>query len=248
MYASANCAIIDHQITGILATAGHIYWGPSSVVPKRCGSNFESIIFKLIRQNSNLSTRCEIPFRWIPQNLTNGKSTLVQMMAWCRQTAGHYLSQCQWPRFMSPYGVTSSQWVNWVAPGANRKNSRGIFEIIFTTSWQLPEPGIKKCIKMITFPFQDITSHWIILRYNKLTPRCLNAVACGRWHFKCLCVEGELVYIQMSANQILFLMIWWINYHRFISWLGIEQAVVRCLNQRRRNWLTNCCVTWGLFY
>ena len=32
-------------------------------------------------------------------------------MAWCRQAASHYLSQC-WPRFMSPHGVTRPQWVN----------------------------------------------------------------------------------------------------------------------------------------
>ena len=32
-------------------------------------------------------------------------STLVQVMAWCRQATSHYLSQC-WPSFLSPYGVT----------------------------------------------------------------------------------------------------------------------------------------------
>ena len=32
--------------------------------------------------------------RWIPQDLTDDKSTLVQVMAWCRQAASHYLSQC----------------------------------------------------------------------------------------------------------------------------------------------------------
>ena len=32
-------------------------------------------------------------------------------MAWCRQAASHYLSQC-WPRSLSPYGVTRPQWVN----------------------------------------------------------------------------------------------------------------------------------------
>ena len=31
-------------------------------------------------------------------------------MAWCRQAANHYLSQC-WPRYMSPYGVIRPQWV-----------------------------------------------------------------------------------------------------------------------------------------
>ena len=38
------------------------------------------------------------------------QSTLVQVMAWCRQATSHYLSQC-WPRFMSPCGVTRPQCV-----------------------------------------------------------------------------------------------------------------------------------------
>ena len=48
---------------------------------------------------------------WMPLDLTDDKSTLVQVMAWCRQATSHYLSQF-WPRFMSPYGVTRPQWVN----------------------------------------------------------------------------------------------------------------------------------------
>ena len=35
-------------------------------------------------------------------------------MAWCCQSKSHCLSQC-WPRFMSPYGVTRPQWVNFNA-------------------------------------------------------------------------------------------------------------------------------------
>ena len=45
----------------------------------------------------------------MPQNLTNEKSILVQVMAWCRQAASHCLSQC-WPRSMSLYGNT--KWVS----------------------------------------------------------------------------------------------------------------------------------------
>ena len=49
-------------------------------------------------------------------DLTDDKSTLVYVMAWCCQATSHYMSQC-WPRFMSPYGVTRPQWVksteNW---------------------------------------------------------------------------------------------------------------------------------------
>ena len=57
----------------------------------------------------------EIALRWMPLDLTDGKSTLVQelqVMAWCRQATSHYfLSQC-WPRSLSPYDVTRPQWVN----------------------------------------------------------------------------------------------------------------------------------------
>ena len=42
------------------------------------------------------------------------KSTLVQVMAWCRQATSHYLSQC-WPRPMPPYGVISPWWVNLIS-------------------------------------------------------------------------------------------------------------------------------------
>ena len=44
---------------------------------------FKSIICKFLIQNSSLGIRCEIALRWMPQNGTNEKSTLVQVMAWC---------------------------------------------------------------------------------------------------------------------------------------------------------------------
>ena len=37
-------------------------------------------------------TSCEIDVRWIPE-ITFDESTLVQVMAWCRQTTSYYLSQ-----------------------------------------------------------------------------------------------------------------------------------------------------------
>ena len=52
-----------------------------------------------------------IVLRWISLDLSDDKSTLVQVMAWCRQAKSHYLSQC-WPRSLSPYGVIRPQWVN----------------------------------------------------------------------------------------------------------------------------------------
>ena len=68
--------------------------------------------FKIISVIGGWSIFCEIALRWMPLGLTDDKSTLVQVMAWCRQGTSHYLSQC-WPRSMSPYGVTRPQWANY---------------------------------------------------------------------------------------------------------------------------------------
>ena len=43
-------------------------------------------------------------------DFTDDQSTLVQVMAWCRQATSHYLSQC-WPWSLLPYGVTRPEWV-----------------------------------------------------------------------------------------------------------------------------------------
>ena len=54
-------------------------------------------------------TSCEIVLLWMPQNVSNDKSTWVQLTAWCHQATSHYLRH-GWPRSMLPYGVTMSQW------------------------------------------------------------------------------------------------------------------------------------------
>ena len=53
------------------------------------------------------SISCELALRWMSLDFTDDKSTLVQVMAWCRQATSHYLSQC-WPRYLSQYDVTRS--------------------------------------------------------------------------------------------------------------------------------------------
>ena len=70
--------------------------------------------FNPLGSNQNIkfiSNSCGIALRWMPKNTINDKSILVQVMAWCRQAASHYLSQC-WPRSLSPCGVTWPQRVN----------------------------------------------------------------------------------------------------------------------------------------
>ena len=82
----------------------------NSLAPGGFKNIFQNVFFKLISWIDTLSNSCETALRSMPQNPSDDKSTLVQVMAWCRQAASHYLSQCC-PRSLSPYGVTRPQWV-----------------------------------------------------------------------------------------------------------------------------------------
>ena len=66
--------------------------------------------FQIISVIDGWVISCEVALRWMSLDLADDKSTLVQVMAWCRQATSHYLSQC-WPRSLVPYGVTKPQWV-----------------------------------------------------------------------------------------------------------------------------------------
>ena len=83
----------------------------NSLAPGRVQFNFRKVIFKLILVNGGWGISYEIALGWMPQDLTDDKSTLVQVMAWCRQATSHYPNQC-WPRSPMPYGVPRPQWVN----------------------------------------------------------------------------------------------------------------------------------------
>ena len=82
----------------------------NSLTPGRPGCHFKTEIFNLVLLIGILTSSKDNVLRWMPRNLTDDKSTLVQVMAWCRQATSHYLSQW-WPRSLSPYGVTRPHWV-----------------------------------------------------------------------------------------------------------------------------------------
>ena len=79
--------------------------------PGRCGNYLKSIMFILIIQNNSWGAHCKIVFRWMAQNLTSEKSTLVQVMVWCCQATNHYLDQCC-PRSLMRYGIIRLWWIN----------------------------------------------------------------------------------------------------------------------------------------
>ena len=82
----------------------------NSLTPGRPGCHFKTAIFNLVLLIGIFTSSKDDALRWMPRNLTDDKSTLVQVIAWCRQATSHYLSQC-WPSSMWPYGVTRPQWV-----------------------------------------------------------------------------------------------------------------------------------------
>ena len=56
---------------------------------------------------------CKIALRCMSLGLSDDKSTLVQVMALCCQTASHYLRQC-WPSSMPQYGINGPQSINYI--------------------------------------------------------------------------------------------------------------------------------------
>ena len=66
----------------------------NSLAPGRSEFNFRQVIFSLIFCDWWLMRLLQNALRWTSLDLTDVKSTLVQVMAWCRQATSHYLSQC----------------------------------------------------------------------------------------------------------------------------------------------------------
>ena len=82
-----------------------------------------------------IMTRNDI--RWMAQKLCDDKSTLVQVMAWCRQATSHYLNRCR-ERPMAPYDVM-----------------RLIYNILILGVWCSTIPHLPGCFCPWTF-FENI--------------------------------------------------------------------------------------------
>ena len=66
--------------------------------------------FKLVLVLDDWIISCAILLMWMSLGFTDDKSTLIQIMAWCRQAPCDYLNQ-YWPRSKPSYGLTRPQWV-----------------------------------------------------------------------------------------------------------------------------------------
>ena len=81
----------------------------NSLVPGRSECSFKNFIFSLASL-IDIFRHYENAHRRMPQDITDDKSTLVQVMIWCLQATSHYLNLC-WPRSLMLCGITRSHWV-----------------------------------------------------------------------------------------------------------------------------------------
>ena len=82
----------------------------NSLAPGRSECDSKTGIFNLVSLIGIFRSSDHNGLRWMPEDLTDDQSTLVQVMAWCRQATSHHLNQC-WPRSLPPYDITRPQWV-----------------------------------------------------------------------------------------------------------------------------------------
>ena len=86
----------------------------STSCPGICGSNFKCVISEHILQIKLMNT-CEIAPRWILLNTFDDQSSLIQVMAWCRQETSHCLIQfwSDLSHYMSSLGYNElTHWCN----------------------------------------------------------------------------------------------------------------------------------------
>ena len=97
----------------------------NSLAPGRSYCDFKNVIFNLALLIGIFKSSYVNVIRWMPQQFTDDKLTLVQVMAWCCQATSHYLKQ-SWSRSPTPYASL----------GPNELSHRGwdkFFTILQTT-------------------------------------------------------------------------------------------------------------------
>ena len=80
----------------------------NSLAPGNFKWNFRHAIFKQTLVIDGWGISCEIALLWMSLDFTDDLSTLVQVMAWCRQATSHYLNQC-WPRSVGHNELTHNE-------------------------------------------------------------------------------------------------------------------------------------------
>ena len=101
--------IMSSIFLGMLFNVWYVIIAFNPLAPGRSGCDSKNGIFNFVFL-IGIFRYSHDALRWMPQDLPDDKSTLGQVLAWCRQVTSHYLSQC-WLSSLSPYGVARPEWV-----------------------------------------------------------------------------------------------------------------------------------------
>ena len=148
--------------------------GINSLAPGKCEWNFRYLIFQVISVIDGWGISCELfALRWMSSNLTDDKSTLVQVMAWCHQATIHYPSQC---------------WLSlslWPTSRHHRYFSTLVLVHIYVYLFSWPNSRIPQCTCPISHnalcgtKMAHFWSKWCIVKYG-------TGALCDLW---CCCFE-----------------------------------------------------------
>ena len=165
--------------------------------------------------------------------LAEDKSTLVKVMAWCRQTASHNLSQC-WPRSVSPYGFIRPQWLGAICSQViwtNVKHDPRSHKV----SLDLSDLTNELCFsdERAHYPHSTVLCQTIALLnwVSKLMHFCISLNT--RWHY--FCFHNLLSWTSTWGNNV-FIYLHRINFDiisKYLLW-----------NSLKNGFLLNCH-TWS---
>ena len=165
------------------------------------------------------------------QDLTVDKSTLVQVLAWCRQATSHYLSQC-WPRYMLPNGVTRPQWFKSTLMLLKAIYSLWIGQVQQCGCWC---PGVTRSITWLlmlwrlVLPGHQQPWYWLL--------KIAESLSCMRQNFYCMHHFNVTMWQKMQIYSSFF--------KKFsMSWAGIS-LFMRPANEKRRYNVTTSLIGWA---
>ena len=135
-------------------------WPYNSLGLRRHRFHFKTAIFNHVLLIGIFTSSETNALIWMPRDLTDDKSALVQVMAWFRQATSHNLNQC-WLSSMSPHGVTRPQWVK----PRTQRFMRSQLKIYIAVNMTLFQPGCNRLYTMAALLSCRMLSYPIIATF-----------------------------------------------------------------------------------
>ena len=113
--------------------------------PWEIWKEFKSVISEHLLQIKLMNNANIIALRWIPQNTFDGKSTLVQVMAWCHQATSQYLNH---------FFTTRQQAITWANVDPDLCPHQATISELFQVSYMIqPSKSSLQCTPRIMVMF-----------------------------------------------------------------------------------------------